>query len=236
VTKTNESKRTVNLKWLDLDQDDKEVVVRLGRESPEWARVLLYGETRSGSAEENAVLLRYKDSLPNALFIETADQTVRMIRYNNAVVRLLVPNELYMRAWKREEAFLGLSGLDDSLDLIHAVMVHFWNRSEEKLCFPFQRFGAPRPSWREDDFNIAYFGGFILFKKSQYMDVPLSRFFAGLPQDWLGNLGLRKLDDQEASLALSVGRRDRTFLTNGELEALRVFAKNSRLYQEKHGR
>jgi hypothetical protein len=228
-------KKTLNLRWNRLDQDDKEIILKVIQENPAWARILLYGETRLGSEEENEALLRHNDGLFDALFIRTADATVRMRRYDNTVIRLFVPNHQLRRAWESEEEYLGLSGLDDSMDFIHAIYCRIMARTEEHVCYPYQRFGAPSLAWPEEDFNTRYLGGWMVFKKTFLLDVSLTRFFAKLPRYWFANIALRKLDDKELALALSVARKGRVSLTNGELRALSTFEQNSRRIVEQEG-
>jgi hypothetical protein len=226
-------KRTPNLRWGELDQDDKEVVLAAVKESPSWARILLYGETRPGSEEENAALLRHNDGLFDALFIQTADGTMRMRRYDNTVVRLFVPSGQLRRAWESEEEYLGLRGLDDSVDFLHAIYLRLVERMDGHLCYPFRLFGRPSPAWwREENLDTMYIGGWMLFKKTFLLDVSMTRFFATLPRNWFADIALRELDAQEAALALSVARKGRASLTNGELKALKVFEQNNSVLAE----
>jgi hypothetical protein len=228
--------RAPNLAWGELDQDDKEVVARVAKEQPEWARIFLYGETRMGSEEEAKALLHYNDGLFDALFVQTWENTIRMKAYNNAVVRLLVPEHPYMMAWRAEERRLGLSGLDTRSDFIQAVFESLGARMEGRLAYPYQRFGHILPSWpKGDSVNRMYLGSWTVFHKSHFLDLSLARFFALLPDNWFGDLGLRELDAEETALALSVGNKRKLHLTNGELDALRRFEQNTRECLEKEG-
>jgi hypothetical protein len=230
---TKKPAKTPNLKWGELDQDDKAAVTRVARERPEWARIFLYGETRLGSAEETEALLQYNDGLFDSLFVQTWENTIRMRAYDNTVIRLLVPYDQYRMAWKDEEWRLGLSGLDEGIDFIWAAYEHIMRRAEGHLLYPFRKFGKPRPSWDEgEDVNMMYLGAWMLFKKAHFLDLPLTRFFALLPDNWFGDLSLRELDAQETALTLSVARKHRRLLANGEINAVRLFEWNSRKYQE----
>jgi hypothetical protein len=217
-----------NLRWGELDQDDKEAILKAVQENPAWARILLYGETRPGSREENEALLRRNDGLFDALFVLTSDATIRMTRYNNTVTRLFVPSGLLRRAWESEEEYLGLRGLDDGVDFIFATYSKIMAQTEGHLRYPFQRFGQPDPSWQtEENLNTMYLGGWMLFKKTFLLDIPLARFFAKLPRYWFADIALRDLDARESALALSVARKGRGRLTNGEINALKVFEQNN---------
>jgi hypothetical protein len=225
--------RVLNLHWGALDQDDKEVVLKVVKENPAWARILLYGETRPGSEEENEALLRHNDGLFDALFIMTADGTMRMRRYDSAVTRLFVPSGPLRRAWEIEEEHLGLRGLDDSLEFLTAIYIRLMERMDGHMCYPFQLSGGPIPAWREERVGTMYVGAWILFKKTHLFDIPMVRFFATLPRGWFADIALRELDAQESALALSVARTGRPSLTNGELGALKTFEENNRLLAER---
>jgi hypothetical protein len=232
VEKTKTTK-TLNLRWGELGQDDKEALARVARERPEWARIFLFGETRIGSREETEALLRCNDGLSDALFIQTWENTIRMRAYDNAVARLLVPHSQYRAAWKEEERRLGASGLDEGVDFIFAVYDQIMRRADGNLVYPYRKFGKPLPSWEEgEDARMMYLGAWMLFRKAHFLDLSLTRFFALLPDNWLGSLSLRELDSQEAALALSVGRKHRRLLANGEINAVRLFEQNSKKQRE----
>lgn len=228
--------KTLNLRWGALDQDDKEVILKAVQENPAWARILLYGETRPGSKEENEALLRHNDGLFDALFVLTSDATMRMTRYDNTVTRLFVPSGLLRRAWENEEEYLGLRGLDDSVDFIFAVYSRVMGQTEGRLLYPFQRYGQPDPSWgTKENLHTMYLGGWMLFGKTFLLDIPMARFFAKLPRYWFADIALRELDAEEAALARSVARRGRSRLTNGEIDALKVFEQNNSACIERKG-
>jgi hypothetical protein len=224
--------KTLNLRWGELDQDDKEVILKVVKETPSWTRILLYGETRLGSEEEMEALLRHNDGLFNALFVQTSDATVKMKRYNNAVVRLFVPSSQLRSAWEGEEEYLGLRSLDDSADFIYAVYDRLMAQTKGRSCYPFQRFGRPSPAWGEDSVNTMYLGGWMLFKKAFLLDITLTRFFAKLPRHWFADIALRELDAKESALASAVARVGRSSLTNGEIGALKSFEEGNRVFME----
>lgn len=227
-TQTAKNERNApNLRWSELKQKDKEAVIRVANEQPVWARLLLYGETYPGSREETEALLAHNDSLETPLFVETSANTVKMLRYNNAVIRLIAPHGPLQRAWRQEEERLGLDGLDDSLDFIHAAYLRSLQRAEGRPCFPFRKFGVLPPDRQESDgFNMQYWGGLLLFGKALLRGVTLPQFFASLPNRWFGDTALRTLDVKETELAIAA-KRPGMHLSNTEMAALRTFAENN---------
>jgi hypothetical protein len=222
--------RAPNLKWSELSQDDKEAVVRASRGQPRWARIFLCGETWAGSDEENEALLAHNDGLFEPLFVLTARGTMKMTRYNNAIVRLIMPESAYRRAWERERERLGLPELDSGVDFIHAIAIYLRQATDGRRAFPFKKFGTLVPGAREAErLNEEYLGGYLLFGKFHYRNIGMTEFFARLPDNWFGNLGLRALTDAENELAAKAARSYGRLLTNTEIAVLRELSgKNPR--------
>jgi hypothetical protein len=234
MTEKKQDNRVVNLKWLSLDKNDKAVIVRAAKELPSMARIFLYGETRPGSREETDALLAYNDELKEPLFVETFGHTIRMTRYDNNVARWTVPFPEYQRAWRSEEAYIGLSELDDELEFTCAALLRVRESTEGHICYPYQKHIKPSPAWEQGrDLNCMCLGAFLVFHKTMFMDIVTTKYFAALPQGWFENLGLRILDDEEQELALSAWKKESKALTNSELKALAIFEDNTQRLSNK---
>jgi hypothetical protein len=223
-----------NLKWDELDKDDKAVIVKAAKELPSMARIFLYGETRPTSEEETEALLAYNDELKEPLFIEAFGGTIRMLRYDNNAIRFTLPHPEYRRAWLHEEAYLGLSELDDELDFTFAALRRLREATGERMHFPCSRFTDPIPTWKETaDFNNMYLGAFLLFRKTGFHLVSRVKFFARLPKGWFDNLMLRPLLTEESDMVSAAANHEAGWLTNSELKVIKTLESNSRRFLKK---
>jgi hypothetical protein len=158
-----------------------------------------------------------------------------MLRYDNGVCRLMLPELERRSAWLAEEERLGLQGLDDSLEFMHAAMRACAARTEGYPSFPCKKFGKPEPSSNErgeGPFSRMYLGAALVFGKSYLWSVPLSRFFAKLPDGFFTDTALRRLEADERILADKARRKGRVFLTNHEIAALETFERNNKDFVE----
>jgi hypothetical protein len=220
--------RAFNFQRGELSQEDKEVIVEAARELPAWGRIFLYGETRLGSAEENAALLALNDGMWAPLFVETARGTMKMIRHNSAVVRLSLPQDAYRRAWDSESDWLGLPVPDRGEEFILEALEGMLPKSLEEERFPYRKFGVLRPGQKESDsFNLKYLGAVMLFRKPMYRDVTLPEWFASLPRGWFSDMGMRSLSHAERVEIARVRRPGRGRLFNGEIALLDTLVANN---------
>jgi hypothetical protein len=203
-----------------LTQKDKDVIGSIARKSEEAAQIFMTGEIygKRLTSEEEGLLMAANEMTRGPLFVRTKVGTVRMRRFDPAVVWKLIDPDVVERLFEREGARFGLTGLRlDEWDFCYSVIQY--------IKIQFGDFHIPLAADRslEAFYQAMYLSALILFEKPGYMAVPVSQHFA-LPEteEAFKTMHHRALKVEEVDRLLELQKQfgEVDGLTNGELRFL----------------
>lgn len=204
----------------DIQEADKAVIRALTDESPVAARIFVTGEAHESYIGDAAtrLLVNINDTLykNNAgyepLFVQTRDDTVRMTRFDPAVVwRCFHPDTLV--GLVSEEA------VRLRVDLDPWAMEHFdFYEEMASVMRKKAEFSVPiawKDSAIDDYYNAVYLSCLLLFGKPGYLDIPVAQYFAQ-PKvvQWMATVDYRKLTAPE------IGKLTELETLYGKIQAL----------------
>jgi hypothetical protein len=211
--------------WTERDAilpEDKPVIEELTRLSPEGARILVTGEARKDYIGEDGalVLSLANNTLPEPLFVETREGTIRMIRFRPEEVWRCFNPDILVRLAGEESGRLGREFIPlDEFDFYRSFIQDIRRNFRDKSNVP-----IPEDKNGEAEFQASYLGALLLFDKPLFGDVRVESFFCRKEAEaFLASARFRPLnpfEENQYQKAREAGK-DKTRLTNQELGFLR---------------
>jgi hypothetical protein len=188
--------------------------------NPMAARVFLTGEAREDFlGSEVDMLYKANDLIPEPLFIQTKDMTVRMARFRPEEVWRCFSPELLIGLCRDECIRFGLEDLElEEFDFYKSLIRYLRDRKDGKPCIP-----VPFKEDAETCYQVLYFGALYLFDKPGYMAVPVEKHFCRREtEEFLKTIRFRELNDDEAAEwnEIQDAGMMKDALTNQEIEFL----------------
>jgi hypothetical protein len=210
--------------WTDREPllpEDRAVISDLVKLYPQSAGVFVAGEVREDHIGEEAALTLYKanDALPEPLFIQTRQKTVRMARFKPEEVWRCFHPDILVKLVAEESRRLGAPFVPlDVFDYYESFALLLRRDMKDRPCFPI----APKEH-PDVCYHVMYLGALLLLGKPNYMGVPVAAHFAlKEAEEFLATVDFRILNYFELKEFEEVraAGRDAKALTNGEIAFL----------------
>jgi len=211
-----------------MQDEDKAVIAALADKNKVAARIFVTGEVHESYIGDAAVrlLVNINDTLytngltKEPLFVETRNDTVRMTRFDPAVVWRCFNPDTLTELVKAEAERLGVDGVMDPW-----AMEHFDFYESMIAAIEAEKTGLAVPKLKKDAdldwfYNSVYLSCLLLFRKPGYMDIPVAQHFVSpAVVEHLKGLEYRLLMPNERSTVAKLRKqyKDIQALTNPEL-------------------
>ena len=209
----------------EVQETDKAVIQALVDKNLVAARIFVTGEVHESYIGDAATRLLvnindtlYKDGVEHEpLFVQTRDDTVRMTRFDPAVVWRCFHPDTLVKLIEEESARL-------HVDMDPLGMEHF-DFYEELASVIRKKTGNAVPiAWKDSDldayYSAVYLSCLLVFGKSGYLDIPVAQYFAQpVVADWMAKVDYRLLTVHELNKLEDLGKEYCRIqsLTNPEL-------------------
>jgi hypothetical protein len=207
--------------------EDRALIAELAETVPEGARILVTGEARIDYLGKDALLTfsLANNILPEPLFVQTQEGTVRMTRFQpEAVWRCFHPNILMRLVQEESERLRRELVPMEEFDFYRSLILNIRQNLRNEPCMP-----EPGGMNAEEKYQTIYLGALVLFDKPWYMDVPVASHFALADAErFLAGTRFRPLNLFEANQweKAKADGEGKTRLTTQELEFLEQMYEN----------